>query len=56
MTDARAEQPLGLPWTVRLFESAPIAPIWIGDIERVIRDFREMRRLPGDVYDLCGPS
>ena len=30
MTDARAEQPLGLPWTVRLFESVPIAPIWIG--------------------------
>jgi hypothetical protein len=30
MTDARAEQSLGLPWTVRLFESAPIAPIWIG--------------------------
>ncbi len=30
MTDARAEQPLSLPWTVRLFESAPIAPIWIG--------------------------
>ncbi len=30
MSDARAEQPLGLPWTVRLFESAPIAPIWIG--------------------------
>jgi len=30
MTDARAEQPLDLPWTVRLFESAPIAPIWIG--------------------------
>ena len=27
---ARAEQPLGLPWTVRLFESVPIAPIWIG--------------------------
>ncbi len=27
MTDTRAEQPLGLPWTVRLFESAPIAPI-----------------------------
>ncbi len=30
MTDVRAEQPLGLPWTVRLFESVPIAPIWIG--------------------------
>ncbi len=30
MTDARAEQPLGHPWTVRLFESAPVAPIWIG--------------------------
>ena len=30
MNDARAEQPLGLPWTVRLFESAPVAPIWIG--------------------------
>ncbi len=30
MTDARAEQPLGIPWTVRFFESAPIAPLWIG--------------------------
>jgi hypothetical protein len=30
MSDARAEQPPGLPWTVRFFESAPIAPIWIG--------------------------
>ena len=30
MTDARAERPLGIPWTVRFFESAPIAPIWIG--------------------------
>ena len=30
MTGARAEQPLGLPWTVRLFESVPIAPVWIG--------------------------
>ncbi len=30
MSDARAEQPLGLPWAVRLFESVPIAPVWIG--------------------------
>jgi hypothetical protein len=30
MTAASAEQPLGLPWTVRLFESVPIAPIGIG--------------------------
>ncbi len=30
MTNAPAEPPLGLPWTVRLFESAPISPIWIG--------------------------
>ena len=30
MHNAPAEQPLRLPWTVRLFERAPIAPIWIG--------------------------
>jgi hypothetical protein len=30
MSDARTEQPPGLPWTVRLFESVPIAPVWIG--------------------------
>jgi len=30
MADAQAKQPLGLPWTVRVYESVPIAPIWIG--------------------------
>ncbi len=33
----------------------PVAPIWIGDIERVVRHFLEPQTLPGDVFDLCGP-
>ncbi len=33
----------------------PVAPIWIGDIERVIRHFLELQKLPGDVFDVCGP-
>jgi nucleoside-diphosphate-sugar epimerase len=32
----------------------PIAPIWIGDIERVLRQFLELPRMPDDVFELCG--
>ena len=30
MSEARAKQPPGLPWSVRLYESAPFAPVWVG--------------------------
>lgn len=33
----------------------PIAPVWIGDIESVVRHFLRLESLPGDVFELCGP-
>ena len=33
----------------------PIAPVWIGDIEQVVRQFLELEMLPDDVFELCGP-
>ena len=32
----------------------PIAPVWIGDIESVVRRFLELEKLPDDVFELCG--
>ncbi len=32
-----------------------IAPIWIGDIERVLHQLLELETLPDDLFELCGP-
>jgi nucleoside-diphosphate-sugar epimerase len=32
----------------------PIAPIWIGDIEWVVRHLLQLDRLPNDLFELCG--
>ena len=34
----------------------PISPIWIGDIEWVVRQFLELERLPDKVFDLSGSA
>jgi 2-alkyl-3-oxoalkanoate reductase len=33
-----------------------IAPIWIGDIERVIMHLLSLDRLPNDTFEVCGPQ
>jgi len=33
----------------------PIAPVWIGDIERAVRWFLEAGAMPDDVCEVCGP-
>ena len=34
----------------------PVAPVWIGDIEQVLRRLLALDELPGDVFELCGPT
>ena len=33
----------------------PIAPVWIGDIEVVLRQLFKLNNLPNAVFELCGP-